>query len=48
VEAAEGATNLASHLVLLLIVFIGEALTLRLVHDVWPTAAVKESKSGEK
>ena len=32
----------------LLVVFIGEALTLRLVHEVWPRAASQDPKSGAK
>src|SRR5690242_4331409 len=36
VEAAEGYTALLAHLLGLLVLFIGEALTLRLVRDIWP------------
>ncbi len=34
----EGSTALLAQLIGLLIVFIGEALTLCIVHDVWPDA----------
>ncbi len=47
-QAAEGGTVLVTQLLVLLITFIGEALTFRLVHEVWPRAALKESKSGGK
>jgi hypothetical protein len=43
-EAAEAGAALASQLLGLLNTFIGEALTLRLVHDVWPKMAFKDSK----
>jgi hypothetical protein len=36
---AEGGTLLVAHLIGLLFTFIGETLTLRLVHDVWPDAS---------
>lgn len=39
---------LTTELLTLLITFIGEALTLRLVHEVWPRAALKDPKSGGK
>jgi hypothetical protein len=35
---AEGQALLVAHLVGLLFTFIGETLTLRLMHDVWPNA----------
>ena len=37
-EAARGGTALIAQLLGLLVIFIGEALTLRLVHNVWPKA----------
>lgn len=43
-EAAEAGAALADHLLGLLITFIGEPLTLRLVHDVWPTVPTQVSK----
>jgi hypothetical protein len=43
-EAAMAGRALADQLIGLLVVFIGEALTLRLVHDVWPMAALQDSK----
>jgi hypothetical protein len=39
---------LTAELLTLLTTFIGEALTLRLVHEVWPRAALKDPKSGGK
>jgi hypothetical protein len=41
-EAAAAGTALAAQLLGLLIIFIGEALTLRIAHDVWPKAALKD------
>ncbi len=35
-EAAEASSVLVAHLLQLLVTFIGESLTLRLVQDVWP------------
>ena len=35
-EAVDGGAILIGHLLALLFIFIGEALTLRLVHDMWP------------
>lgn len=43
-EAVKAAAILVEELLGLLFIFIGEALTLRLVHDVWPEAALKNSK----
>jgi len=37
---AKAGAVLADQLLGLLVIFIGEALTLRLVHDVWPKAAL--------
>lgn len=42
-EAARAAAALADQLLGLLFTFIGEALTLRLVHDVWPNAVSKDT-----
>lgn len=47
-EAAKAGTTLADQLLGLLITFIGEALTLRLVQDVWPQTALKDPKSAGK
>lgn len=44
--AGKGATAVVAQLLGLLVTFIGEALTLRLVQDVWPKAAISESNSG--
>lgn len=41
--AADGEA-LIEQLLELLVSFVGAALTLRLVHDVWPKAAVRDSK----
>ena len=41
-EAAQGGTALIAQLLGLLVTFIGEALTLRLVQNVWPNAATAE------
>jgi len=47
-EAAQAGAVLVDQLLGLLITFIGEALTLRLVHDVWPQTALKDPKSTGK
>lgn len=47
-EGARASALLADRLIGLLVIFIGEALTLRLVHDVWPKAALQDPKSGGK
>ena len=47
-EAARGGTALIAQLLGLLVIFIGEALTLRLVHNVWPKAAATDSKPQRK
>lgn len=46
--AAHAAELLVDQLLGLLEIFIGEALTLRLVHEVWPRAASQDPKSGGK
>ena len=38
--------ELVRQLLELLVVFIGEALTLRLVRDIWPNAPFKEAATG--
>ena len=48
VDAARGAAEVVAQLLGLLITFIGEALTLRLIQDVWPKAALKNLKTGGK
>ena len=45
-EAATAATALVAHLLQLLATFIGEALTLRLVHQVWPSTAHDNPETG--
>lgn len=47
-EAVAAGTAVVTQLLGLLVTFIGETLTLRLVQDVWPKAAIKVSKPGEK
>lgn len=47
IDAAQGGTALIEQLLGLLVTFIGEALTLRLVQNVWPKAALIESGSKE-
>ena len=47
-QAMRGSTLLVAKLLELLATFIGETLTLRLVHDIWPKAAIRASKSGGK
>jgi hypothetical protein len=39
----EGRVALLAHLLGLLVTFIGENLTLRLVHEAWPNAPLKKS-----
>jgi hypothetical protein len=43
----EGKVVLVAHLVELLIAFIGESLTLRLLHDVWPKVSSKDFNTNE-
>jgi hypothetical protein len=45
---AAGSTALLSQLFGLLFVFIGEALTLRLVQDIWPEIQETTGNSGEE
>ena len=49
-RAEEGGVILIAQLLGLLLTFIGEALTLRLVQDLWPDAAFDDhdSRTGEK
>ena len=44
----EGGTILIAQLLGLLLTFIGEGLTLRLVQDVWPESAFEERDSGKE
>jgi hypothetical protein len=46
-EAARGGAVLIENLLALLVTFIGETLTLRLVQDVWPRAALKGPECGK-
>ncbi|HEX5453228.1 MAG TPA: hypothetical protein VFX06_05495 [Stellaceae bacterium] len=39
-EIAEGEAVLVAHLLGLLVTFIGEALTLHLLHEAWPEASL--------
>jgi hypothetical protein len=43
-ETAQSGTVLIAHLIGLMITFIGESLTLRLLHDVWPDMLGSEKK----
>jgi hypothetical protein len=45
-EIARGETVLIAHLVALLITFIGEALTLRLLQEAWPEVSRSDLISG--
>jgi len=45
---AEGGAALLSQFLQLLLTFIGEALTLRLVHVVWPKSALRDFKLAGK
>jgi len=44
-QAAEGGVILLARLLSLLLIFLGETLTLRLVRDVWPEAAFDDRNS---
>jgi hypothetical protein len=46
-QAREGGTILIAQLIELLLTFIGEGLTLRMVQDVWPEASF-EGRDSEK
>lgn len=46
-EAAASGGVLAKQLIALLLSFVGEAVTLRLLHDVWPTLHRSETTLGE-
>jgi len=46
-EANKGGTALVKHVIGLLITFIGETLTLRLIHEVWPKATFKNLHNGD-
>ena len=43
----EGGIVLIARLLGLLLIFIGEALTLTLISDLWPDAALDEFSSGK-
>ncbi|MDP9049726.1 MAG: hypothetical protein M3O31_03250 [Acidobacteriota bacterium] len=47
-EAAQSGAVLIAHLLGLMITFIGESLTLRLLHDVWLDLPGSEIKPGGK
>jgi len=44
-EILEGRVMLLAHLLGLLVAFIGESLTLRLLHEIWPQLPLKSSNS---
>ena len=46
-SAAEGEVFLVGHLLGLLVTFIGPALTLQLLHDIWPKWAIKVFENEE-
>lgn len=46
-EAAKGELALVTHLLSLLVLFIGEPLTLRLLHEVWPGVVGEEMNFGK-
>ena len=45
-EITNGETILVAHLLGLLVTFVGEALTLRLVRNVWPEVSFGDAESG--
>ena len=47
-KAAEASSVLIAHLIGLLVTFLGEALTLRLLHDVWPDRTASDMYFGER
>jgi len=47
-KAAAAGAAVVTQLLGLLVTFVGEALTLRLLNDVWPKAALKDPNSVEK
>jgi hypothetical protein len=44
-EAEQAGTVLVAHLLELLVTFIGEPLTLRLLHEAWPGASIEHADS---
>lgn len=46
-EAAEASSVLVAHLLQLLVTFIGEGLTLRLLHDIWPEMKFSDESTGQ-
>ncbi len=47
-EAEAASTVLVGHLIGLVVTFLGEALTLRLLHDVWPDRTISDIHLGER
>ena len=45
-QASEGGVILIARLLELLLIFLGEALTLRLLRDAWPAAAFDDRNAG--
>jgi hypothetical protein len=45
-KAGEGETTLIARLLGLLLIFLGDALTLNLIRDLWPDATLDDSISG--
>jgi hypothetical protein len=47
-KAGEGETILIARLLGLLLIFLGEALTLNLISDLWPNTNLDDSVSGNR
>ena len=47
-KAAEASPVLIAHLIGLVVTFLGEALTLRLLHEVWPDRTASDIHFGER
>lgn len=47
-KADSASTVLVGHLLGLVVTFLGEALTLRLLHDVWPDRTISDMHFGER
>ena len=47
-EAAAASSVLVAHLIQLLVIFIGEDLTFRLLHDVWPEMKDLNASNGKE
>ncbi len=47
-QAESASAVLVSHLLGLVVTFVGEAMTLRLLHDVWPDRTISDVSLGER